>query len=1529
MDITSLQSWCNIDFYEEFSNPLYYARNLYLNGSKLEHLDLTGLELSSVCSYSFINSSATALTLPVGIQEIGRRAFYMSQIQDLTMPAGLMYIGNCAFSESALQSVTFPENEVMVSYGAFAWCRDLKQIDFGSVQSSISNGAFAACGLESVTIPAQMTWVGYSVFDGCSELTDVTFEGENVEIGNYAFYGCPIEHLDLDGIVSIEEYAFSEGSFAHVKIPEAVTQLTYESFGWNENLQSVVIPNTVESIDYAFQGSDNVNHVIYTGSEEQWNNIEWYGEKFAETATYHFNATGNEVTMEETATHYNYSCSLCDFTASVEKRHPQIDTNIVDSGVCGDNLTWTLDKDGVLTISGVGAMYDWDRDAPWFAEHREVIQAIVIEDGVTTIGDTAFDSCGLVTSLEIPDSVTSIGDEAFQGCYSLESIQIPAGVTEIGQFAFAHCKKLTSMKIPNGVTAIGQYAFNACENLQSVEIPDSVTTIGKSAFFACEKLNNVEIPESVITIGEYAFCFCNSLTDVYYDGSQKQWNNIAIGEGNEYLLNATIHYGQVDPVVIIQQPQDAHVPAGQTVTMTVVAEGEGLSYRWYYKNANATSFTASSNKTDTYTAKMTAAMDGRQVYCLVTDQYGQTVQSEIATITLHVHSFTNYISNGDATCTENGTETAKCDSCEETKTRTVAGSALGHNYVEGTCDRCGDVSVALEILQQPQDTLVPKNTTASVTVVASGDGLTYKWYYKNASASAYTASTNKTNTYSVKMSAAVNGRQVYCVITDKYGKTVQTEVATLSLQETVKITQQPKDMVVAKGVTAFATVVAEGEGMTYRWYYKNPNGTSFAASSNQTDTYSVKMSDAINGRQVYCIITDQYSQSVQSNTVTLAMKEALVVTQQPQDVVSVKGVATTVTFTATGEGLTYRWYYKNPNETEFKASSNQTDAYSITMSDAVNGRQIYCQITDQYGEVIRTNTVTLTMAETVKIVQQPTDTTVAKGAKASVTVVAEGEGMTYRWYYKNANATSFTASSNRTDTYTATMSDVVDGRQVYCVVTDRYNKSVKSAVATLWLDAHRHSYTNYISDNNATCTENGTETAKCDGCNETDTRIVAGSAMGHNVVDGICTNCGEAVAILTIIQQPQTVEATIGEKIAITVVAEGDEVTYQWYFKNANGISFSASSNKTDTYTATMSSTLNGRQVYCVVTDRHGVQLTTQIATIFLPGGLKITQQPQDVAAATGEEVVLTVVAEGEGLSYQWYFKNADATSFSASSNKTDTYTATMGAALDGRQVYCQITDQYGRIIKTEIATLWLNDHHHSFTNYISNGDATCVEDGTETAKCDTCEEFDTRTAVGSATGHIMVNGACSQCGARVALNILQQPSSVEVASGKKVTITVEAEGEGLTYQWYYKNANATSYTASSNKTAAYSATVSQTVNGRQVYCVITDQYGAQVVTEKATISMEGAMKITQQIQDAEAASGEKVTLVVGAEGQGLTYQWYFKNANATSFTASSNKTNTYTATMSSTLNGRQVYCVVTDQNGNVIITDISTLILK
>lgn len=204
------------------------------------------------------------------------------------------------------------------------------------------------------------------------------------------------------------------------------------------------------------------------------------------------------------------------------------------------------------------------------------LTSITIPNSVTSIGTSAFYSCKKLTSITIPNSVTSIGNGAFEECSGLTSITIPKSVTSIGDGAFFGCTGLTSINIPSSVTSIGYYSFSYCKGLTSIIIPKSVTSIEECAFAECSGLTSVTIPTSVTTIGDCAFFGCNNITDVYYTGSEEQWQKINIVTNNGALTNSTIHYNATIEEEDTDEAQ-ASFTNGLSVAQLISQTGKGAS----------------------------------------------------------------------------------------------------------------------------------------------------------------------------------------------------------------------------------------------------------------------------------------------------------------------------------------------------------------------------------------------------------------------------------------------------------------------------------------------------------------------------------------------------------------------------------------------------------------------------------------------------------------------------------------------------------------------------------------------------------------------------------------------------------------------------------------------------------------------------------------------------------------------------------------------------------------------------------------
>lgn len=451
----------------------------------------------------------------------GRAPWVNSKIKDeietVVISEGATSIGEYAFFECiGLKNVTIPSTVKTINEGAFYKCSGLT-----SPQPEKSDDEI----VDSITIPYGVTSIGDEVFAHCTGLKKVTIPGSVKSIGERAFSDC---HISTE-----ESEDGTERGLEKVVIENGTETIGKEAFNGCKKLNDIILPDSVTSIgENAFQ---------YTRLYNDWTN-------------------GNEDVLYIN----NHLISVYQGTAN--------ECNI---------------KSGTKTIA----------DSAFFACGS--LPGITIPDSVTSIGNRAFKDCNSLKSITIPKRVTTIGNCAFYTCYDLQSIEvdsgnpeycsengvlynkekteiirfpkektevsfaIPKSVTKIADGAFEYCKNLTNVTIPNDMTSIGNNAFESCSGLTNITIPKSVTSIGDRAFSECSKLTSIIIPDGVLRIGESSFFKCSSLKDitipnsvliidtdafkdcarlkqVYYIGSEDDWNNEVIGNGKYVLTNVGI-----------------------------------------------------------------------------------------------------------------------------------------------------------------------------------------------------------------------------------------------------------------------------------------------------------------------------------------------------------------------------------------------------------------------------------------------------------------------------------------------------------------------------------------------------------------------------------------------------------------------------------------------------------------------------------------------------------------------------------------------------------------------------------------------------------------------------------------------------------------------------------------------------------------------------------------------------------------------------------------------------------------------------
>ena len=411
------------------------------------------------------------------------------------------------------------------------------------------------------------------------------------------------------GVTTVGSYAFS-GCFnlEMVEFPNTLTTIGEEAFA-DSNLHRVTIPDSVKTIQTdAFRWCPGLNY-LHLGS--------------------------GLATIGDSA-----------FSS----------TNIISVTLAEDNKAFVLQNKILFTADKTKLVKCFDQG----------IANYVIPTGVKEIGAGAFDSCDNLKTVMIPSGVQRIGSGAFMWCYNLTSLTIPASVTNLQPNAFftntcpinvatantVYCSRngavytknmdtliyaagargaftipntvvtieenafadsvISSVTIPNSVKTIGSWAFSNCGNLQTITLPAGVTEIGEGVFQVCTNLTSVRIPASVKTIQKWAFDECEALTDVYYGGTEADWKKISIEDGNDPLLNATLHTGGVFAPANVKLVGAKAVNGGIQVTWQA-ADG-AAQYRVYRKAEGAAKWSIIAHTTGTSYVDKTAAAGVKYTY---------------------------------------------------------------------------------------------------------------------------------------------------------------------------------------------------------------------------------------------------------------------------------------------------------------------------------------------------------------------------------------------------------------------------------------------------------------------------------------------------------------------------------------------------------------------------------------------------------------------------------------------------------------------------------------------------------------------------------------------------------------------------------------------------------------------------------------------------------------------------------------------------------------------------------------------------
>lgn len=703
------------------------------------------------------------------------------------------------------------------------------------------------------------------------------------------------------------------------------------------------------------------------------------------------------------------------------------------------NIQWYLDDNGVLTITGSGAMSNFTAKSTneWLSM-KDMITAVVIEEGVTTVGSYAFTGCTNLQSVCIPASVTTIGNYAFNGCYALQSVYFAGYSSTFSGNPFSnkptvYCHEHAWVDYwanNQGCAVIyldsiseRDLVIMTLEPAQMLGVGES-RTISYQLFPACWR-NNISWRVSNTNIasidqdGTLTGRKAGTVRVTATVAGNTYTTDVQVINGYNYGGNYGGNYGYNNSLYILTQPQSATFKNNTDVWLTVDASGVGLTYQWASRTKTGSwkNMTSSDSRTSGIRVRATTAMDGMQYRCTVNDRYGNSVTSEIATLTLAKN---------------------------------------------------------LKITTQPTAQSVTEGMTAVFSVAATGDGVCYQWQERmNGSAWKACAATGATSaTLQVSTTRAMNGTQYRCRLTDAYGASATSNTVTLAVKARVAlvINKQPVDKTGRNNTVVQFNVEASGAGVTYQWQERpyNSQWQNSAERGNNTKCLSVVASTYKDGYQYRCVVSDNTGSSIISNVATLYMQgtttpvpaASLAITRQPSSVSVQAGGSAQFAVSATGNGLTYRWLESTNNGYINSAEYGfNTPTLTVTASDNKNGRRYCCVVTDSYGNKVTSAAATLSVVAqptaaplpTLSIVSQPRDAYGTPGSFVQFQIQANGTGLRYQWQVlpTGGNWKDTHANGYNTNTLPYPAELLLNGYQLRCVVTDAYGNTCVSNAATL------------------------------------------------------------------------------------------------------------------------------------------------------------------------------------------------------------------------------------------------------------------------------------------------------------------------------------------------------------------------------------------------------------------------------------------------------------------------------------------------
>ena len=868
---------------------------------------------------------------------------------------------------------------------------------------------------------------------------------------------------------------------------------------------------------------------------------------------------------------------------------------------------------------------------------------------------------------------------------------VVSGVTNIGVNSFASCTNLTSVSIGSSVTTIGDKAFNKCTSLTSLSVPNSVTSLGSRVFMGCSALKTITLSSKLTSIPSYCFSSCGSLTSVTIP------SGVTLIDLNAFESCTSLKTVSIpNTVKTIKDYAFKYCSSLTSVTIPSSVTSLGSKYGYVFQGCGLTSV---------------------------------TIPSSITTI-------------------------------------------FGYTFLD--CTKLTKVTLPDNLVKIDEDAF---NGCTSLTTINLNDNITeiadYAFYNCKALTSFYmpknivyfgehTLEGSGVKTVTFKGTADMwNGIIVLPTEDEVDMNQVMKDLGItvdIAYTPTFRIITEPANVYVKVGQTATFYVEAEGEGLTYQWQWcQGPTWYDCTEASAKTATLTFKTNIDQSGYQYHCVITNNKGATLTTRPVVLALDAPdLYFKVQPVDCTAAAGGKATFSVLAVGEGLTYQWQcnasgtWQNSKLAGFDTPTLNFDAFTSR-----NGYRFRCVVTDCAGNSITSDEVTLHVTQPITIKTQPKDYTGVAGSKATFTVVAEGDSLSYQWQaYSNGQWKPSSLPGAKTATLSVDAFSSRNGYQFRCYIKNAKGDAVITNVATLHVTA----------------------------------------------------------TALSIKAQPTDVTTAAGTTAKFSVLASGDGLTYQWQaYSNGSWKASSLPGAKTATLSVDAFTSRDGLKFRCVVKNAGGSTVTSDAATLHVTMPVSIKTQPKDYTATVGSKATFTVVAEGTGLTYQWYaYANGAWKASSLTGAKTATLTVDAFTSRNGYKFRCVVKNANGISVTSNEVTL-----------------------------------------------HVV----------STAITISSQPQNCTATVGSTAIFSVRAEGEGLTYQWQaYTGGEWKNSSLPGAKTATLSVDAFTSRNGYQFRCVIKSTNGTSVISDSAYLKVVTAATSVATTSDAMLAGEPVITEPVETE---------------------------------------------------------------